>query len=66
MASRIDEDSKDRLNRLASEFSVKIENSINGFKVLGLNNGTEPRANTLKEAIILAEDICFKIYKKYL
>lgn len=56
MSSRITESQKkSRLSKLLSEFGVKIERSIDGFKVLGLCNNTEPRASSLDEAIEVAE-----------
>ncbi len=66
MSSRISNEQKDRLCRLLSEFGVRIERSMNGFKVLGLGNNTEPRAETLDSAITLAEKECHRIYAKYL
>lgn len=66
MSKRITDIQKQRLNVLTFEFGVRIERSMNGFKVLGLNNGTEPRAKDLDEAIDLAERETKRIYAKYL
>jgi len=66
MSSRISSDQKRRLCILLSEFGVRIERSIIGFKVLGLGNNTEPRAESLNSAIDVAEKECKRIYAKYL
>ncbi|MDU5780723.1 MAG: hypothetical protein E6Z83_07925 [Pantoea sp.] len=66
MSSRISSEQKKRLCRLLAEFGVRIERSINGFKVLGLGNNTEPRAESLDSAIDMAEKECHRIYAKYL
>lgn len=66
MSQRITDQQKTKLNRLSSEFGVRVERSIDGFKVLGLGNNTEPRASSLDLAIELAETETKRIYKKYL
>lgn len=66
MASRITDEQKNRLTRLLSRFGVRVERSMNGFKVLGLGNNIEPRADTLDLAIEVAEKECHRIYRKYL
>lgn len=66
MAARISEEQKRRLSHLNTEFKVKIERSIDGFKVIGLGNNTEPRAKDLDSAIELAERETKRIYGKYL
>lgn len=66
MASRISENHKKRLIHLQSEFGVRVERSINGFKVIGLGNNTEPRALDLESTISIAERECNRIYSKYL
>lgn len=66
MSSRISDNHKKRLHHLYSEFSVRVERSINGFKVIGLGNNTEPRASDLESTITLAEKECQRIYSKYL
>ncbi len=66
MSSRISPENKKRLRSLLMEFGVRIERSIDGFKVLGLGNNTEPRADSLDSAIEVAEKECHRIYAKYL
>ncbi|ORC23918.1 hypothetical protein B1H42_06015 [Enterobacter cloacae subsp. cloacae] len=66
MSRRISDDHKTRLNRLMFDFKVTIERSIDGFKILGLCNSTEPRAKDLESAISLAEKECKRIYGKYM
>ncbi|EPY6812509.1 hypothetical protein ACXEGP_002422 [Klebsiella quasipneumoniae] len=65
MSSRISSENKIRLHRLMFDFKVKIERSMDGFKVIGLGNNTEPRAKDLEAAIQIAERECQRIYKKH-
>lgn len=60
MSQRITDSQKNKLRLLQANFGIKIERSIDGFKILGLNNGTEPRGNSLDCTIALAESIISK------